>query len=788
MRYLENERRLEIGAEELVYFGRLERAISFSYEESGVGYPATEARRFCLTGQKERETLYYDHPMGEYCLAIQAQVDAIDDVTLHFIRPVTVAPDRADADTVAQTRGEAYCAGHIFACVTGRTPRLRLIYDNPDFPAPYIVEEEPTKQALEAFFHRLLASAECHAAPELDRVTRRLPTLKNARFPFPEIRWGQRELMEHCYTTIRRHGKLYACAPTGTGKTMSVLYPAVRAVGEGLCDKVFYLTPKNTTAMAVAHALTHLQRSGAEVRGMILTAKEKICPASLVCREGVACGLSPRAQGREDRAARELLSRGLAVVGEEEISEVAGKYRVCPYELSLRYSMYCDVICGDYNYLFDLRASLRRYFDRGGRYAFLVDEAHNLVERARELYSTAFTKRDLDDLARLTEPVPHMREAVSTFRAYFDRLMRDTLRDETYLGADGRSHGFASTEDLSAEMYTNVCNLAYALSDLPRGSLPDALMRELRPVGYDWLHNLEKLALYDGKFRTFYERDGEDYRFRTVCTDPSDAISLRLCRGESAVFFSATLTPTDYYRDVLGGDRTSTLLEVPSPFERDHLCVAVMDRISTRYQSRENTVREVVRAILTAVRAKPGNYMVFCPSYAYMTSVVKAVQNALPKLPILVQKREMSAAEREEFLRAFDANPKSALVGFCVMGGIYSEGIDLVGKRLIGAVIVGVGLPNLSNDREAIRAHFDSTADLGREYAYVYPGMNRVLQAAGRVIRTENDRGVVLLIDDRFATPEYKRLMPAHWHGLRFVGDVPSLENLLSSFWKKGEN
>jgi Rad3-related DNA helicase len=260
---------------------------------------------------------------------------------------------------------------------------------------------------------------------------------------------------------------------------------------------------------------------------------------------------------------------------------------------------------------------------------------------------------------------------------------------------------------------------------------------------------------------------------------------MRLACGDSAVFFSATLTPLPYYREVLGGDANSPLLDIPSPFDEKHLCVAVMDKISTRYMEREDTLRAVVRAILTCVKAKPGNYMIFCPSYHYMNLVHDLLHKALPALPTLLQKKEMTPKEREEFLSHFDAHAKTPLVGFCVMGGIYSEGIDLVGKRLIGAIVVGVGLPSLSNEREAIRVYFDEKSEEGNAYAYIYPGMNRVLQAAGRVIRTEDDRGVVLLIDDRFAEPTYRQLFPEHLRGLHFVGDGDSLTHLLRDFWKK---
>lgn len=785
MLYQEQDNRIELTAAELVFFARDERAISYSYEERGMGGVATPFKRLQLTGHEAGERLYFDIEEGGYAFTILSEIDSIDEETLTLLCEVPTRPDMPPDEVVAQVRGEAYCAGYIFSKVRMRTPILRVVYYSEDCPVPFVRVEEPSKEQLKTFFDRLMASAVAHAGPEIDRVTRRLPEMRRAVFPFPEIREGQREFMEVCHATIAKKERLYACAPTGTGKTMSVLYPAVCAIGEGLCEKAFYLTPKNTTAAAAADALRLLAQQGAPVRGILLTAKERICPVGLVCREGIPCRLSPRAPGREDRAARELLGKGLPVVGDTDILEVAKKYSVCPYEVSLRYSMYCDVIICDYNYLFDLRVYLRRYFDRGGKYTFLIDEAHNLVERSREMYTARFTTERLDTLASLVAPIPHIATALAAFRAWFDKTLEVVLRDETNLSQDNILRGFFATQELPEGLYSNLCALAYALTDLPKGVLPDEVERELRPMAFDVMHDLTRISLYDERYQTFYEREGDSYALSCVCLDASHAIDTRLSLGESAIFFSATLTPTEYYRDVLGGDRHSRMLEIPSPFDPSHLCVAVMDKISTRYLNRDETVREVVRAILTTVKAKPGNYMVFCPSYAYMTKVVKAFQRAMPQLAILVQERDMSRAKQEAFLAAFDAHPKQALIGFCVMGGIYGEGIDLVGKRLIGTIIVGVGLPSLTNEREAIRYYFEETREMGREYAYTYPGMNRVLQAAGRVIRTEEDRGVILLIDDRFATPEYKKLIPDHWRGLRFVGDSAALGQLLTRFWKK---
>lgn len=785
MRFDEKTQTIRMTAGELVAIARTRSALLYSAEEEGAGCPADESRRLQLTSHREAQSLFLETSRDGISYEIEAAPDDVSGYVITVIRRVPTRPDRPSAAAVAQARGEGYCAAHILHESCGGNYRLRLIFVSDDCPVPHIVEEEPKKDAPARFFEKVMREAAVYAAPEIDRVSRRLPAIKNARFPFERVREGQQELMETVYAAIRRRRRLYACAPTGIGKTVSVLYPALRALGAGATDKIFYLTPKNTAADSARAALEKFAAAGAPVRGVCLSAKEAVCPERMLCRDRVRCSLSPVAVSRMDAAARELLSCGRAVIGQKELLEAARKHSVCPYELSLQYSMYCDVVICDYNYLFDPRVSLKRYFAQPGRFAFLIDEAHNLVERARKIYGTSLTLSYVDALALLARGQARLTAAVSAFRTCFEGMMKRALHGEVKTGADGAKHAFAASGELPEDYYGALCELVYELAEVTQGRNQGLGESEkpLRAAYYELRNILDKLSLYDERFVTFYRFEGGDFECRTVCLDPAEVVGARLSLGESAVLFSATLTPLSYYREVLGGRRDSMTIDVPSPFDENRLCVAVMDKISTRYLERQDTVRAVVRAILTCVKAKPGNYMVFCPSYHYMTLLHEALHRAVPKLTTLVQGKNMSAAERAAFLAAFDEHSKSALVGFCVMGGIYSEGIDLVGRRLIGAVVVGVGLPTLSDEREAIRAYFDEKNESGRAYAYVYPGMNRVLQAAGRVIRTDEDRGVVLLIDDRFGEPEYRTLIPAHWHGLHYVGDGEALTRLLGRFW-----
>lgn len=787
MYYDKTAKKLMLSGRETVFYARRRLAVAYREEEREEGGdPVLGAFRERLFGGDTATTLTGDFSRGGYDFTVTMTVDRIEGGEVAIVRRVAGFPERADAETLRSVRGEGYLAAYLAGFTGGGDVRLRLYLVSELSPLPHIIDDVPARGAPARFFEKLCDAVAEHAAPLIERAAVRLPTMATAAFPYPTVREGQAELMETVYAVIAHGRRLYASAPTGTGKTMSVLYPAVRALGAGKTDKVFYLTSKNTTADAAAEALRRLYDSGADVRGVMLTSREALCPRNRVCQGGDVCDLSPLAPTREDAAVRELLDARLPVVSAKELLAAAERHLVCPCELMLRYSLYCDVVIGDYNYLFDPAVALRRYFEEGGNYTFLVDEAHNLVERARSIHHTEMSLSYLARLAAAVRGQAPLEDAVGTFRVYYEGMMKRALHGEVREEKDGAKSAFAASRELPEGYVTEFCALTYALLGAYRTARGEVRAR-LKPFVWHLKKAADALTDYDTHDITFLRLTGGDLTLETICLDPAAVVDRRLSLGRSAVLFSATLSPIAYYREVLGGRPGDRELELPSPFEEGHLAVAVMDKISTRYLERETTVRAVLRAILTTVKAKPGNYMVFCPSYAYLTRLAEALHRAVPALDILTQKPHMNAEERAAFLARFDANPSRALIGFCVMGGIYSEGIDLVGRRLVGAVIVGVGLPSVSDEREAIAAYFDDKSEEGRGYAYVYPGMNRVLQAAGRVIRSEGDRGVVLLIDDRFASPEYRRLLPAHWHGLHFVGDTEGLAHLLGNFWRGGK-
>jgi DNA excision repair protein ERCC-2 len=484
------------------------------------------------------------------------------------------------------------------------------------------------------------------------------------------------------------------------------------------------------------------------------------------------------------------------------LEAVAREHQVCPFELSLDLSSWVEVVVCDYNYLFDPKVYLRRHFsEEPGDYAFLVDEAHNLVDRAREMFSADLETREIQDVRHaLKQAVPRCAKALTRLTSALRKLAGPaTLPSDEF----AEPSLFPAASGAGVPPALSPIRLPQTTRDFPDGLLPpldDALkqaetwlarnqpadFRESLLELYFRLHSFRRTAeLYDERFVTITE-PGRSVRVRLFCLDPSFLLRQALARGKAAVFFSATLTPIDYYRALLGGSPEDPLLQLPSPFPPEHLAVLVQDRIRTHLKARAGSLPEVVQAIASLIEGRAGNYLVYLPSYQYMAAVQEKFHALYPAVPILVQRSGMSEPEREAFLATFAVEHGETLVGFAVMGGMFGEGIDLVGDLLIGAVIVGVGLPQLCVERDLIRDYFQAQTGAGFDYAYTFPGMNRVLQAIGRVIRSETDRGVVLLIDARFAEPRYRRLFPAWWRPAR-VRSTEEIRKGLAEFWVRSD-
>ncbi len=787
MRYSEKSREITVTPEEMVSFSLFHYLGTAAGEELLPVHRADAPTRRHLGLPEDAVPLERRFSSGGHEFRLVSTADGFlkegREKTLSLVFVTEDDPTSPGEPTRRAARGEAFL---LAAAVSPVPTRLSITYYNSLLDTHATVFERVTPKKLEGFFERAAAALSLYAASEIARVCERLPAMRRLRFPYPDTRLGQTELMGEVYRAVKRGGRLYASAPTGIGKTVSTLYPAVRAMGEGGCDKIFYLTAKATAARMAGQTAELLGRSGA-LRAVLLASKERLCPQrGTPCHEGVPCPRRRAGGAAEDRATAELLALRLPLLGPEDIARVAAAHGVCPHELSLRYSMLSDVVICDYNYLFDPATRLVRYFAMGGRYCFLVDEAHNLADRIRDTYTVTLTVGMLASL-----PFPEGEgELVLEARDRRDALLA-LLESELAPLADGAAkEGHPEGEilrTLPEWLLPHLAALLAPLGKLMRARSPEIdrdTRKRIRAFYYELKTILDILSAYDEGFRLLAFRDREGVGLRTLCLDPAGVIARALGDGRSAVLFSATLRPIDFYRDTLGGDASDATLELPSPFERDNLAVAVMDKISTRYADREATLPTVARTVLTTVGARPGNYMVFCPSFAYAEALSSAFARIAPGVRTLLQRRTMSPGERAAFLREFERTD-TPLAAFCVLGGIFGEGIDLAGRRLLGAVIVGVGLGTPDFYRDEMARYFRDKCERGVEYAYVYPGMNRVLQAAGRVIRAEGDVGAVVLIDDRLSSPVYREILPDHWHGLSYVGDERSLAEYLRRFWSR---
>ncbi len=652
-----------------------------------------------------------------------------------------------------------------------------------------------TPEELEAFYFDLLSRIEYRARILCEHETVLRPSAGGGRFPYSSTRDGQELLIKECYRDIRAGKRLFAEAPTGIGKTVSTLYPAVRALGEGHCDKIFYLTAKSATRREAYGAASAIFEAGAHLRTLVLTARDQICKNEAARRDsaGISRHCNPLdcsyAKGFFDRlptALCDLLSRQSGY-SRRTVEQTAEKHRICPYEFSLALSELCDIIICDYNYVFDPQVYLRRYFSPDAvdreRYVFLVDEAHNLADRARAMYSASLSTKELRALSeRLPEDHPFSLplEKLAITLQGFRRLCRDTIEKDS----DGVERGYYLNHGAIPSLDALVTQTRKTLENWLRTNGGDLLERAVDSY-IATLKRFEVISEYfDNSFLTFIELEGEARTVRLICLDPSRVLDARMKCAHAAVLFSATLTPPDYFADILGGGKDAVRISLPSPFDPENLCLCAVTGVSTRYEDREKSYRKLISIIAGTVSAKAGNYIVYFPSYAYMEKVAELFASRYPSVPLVKQTKNMTAAEKEAFLDAF-ADDDRLRIGFCVLGGSFSEGVDLPGRRLIGTVIVGTGLPGLSNERNILREHYEVTRERGYDYAYLYPGMNRVLQAAGRVIRREDDRGVVVLVDDRYADPRTRGILPDHWNGIEYAGNAGELAEIVRAFWEK---
>lgn len=610
---------------------------------------------------------------------------------------------------------------------------------------------------LTAFFAALLEQYGIWLRFEQEWKITRNTSITALNFPFPAYRKGQRELAVAVYRTISAGKNLYACAPTGIGKTLSSLFPSIKAMGKGKTAPLFYLTAKTVTRTVAEEAIRQMADKGLRFKSITLRAKEKICINSECICNPDNCEYAKGHFDRVNEAILELIKNN-DLITPVETETYAKNYRVCPHELALDAALWCDLIIGDYNHVFHPEVSLQRFFyDEKRDYIFLIDEAHNLADRVRDMYSANLRKsvfsqirtalKDKDSISK------SLRKSFRTVSAYLSGL-------ETQI-----------SKEIDMDFVKLIESAVIETGEWLSAKKNHALCEKILELYFEMNKFLIISEIYDTHYTSIVERFGRDSVVTLFCLDPSKHITDGLSRAKSSILFSATLTPLPYYREILGGGPEDFMVSLPSPFDPALLQLISHCGISTKYKDRENSYTPISQTIYETVTREKGNYLVFFPSYEYMQKVYELFCTQYPEVETLLQKSEMSETERADFLACFDSGNK--ITGFAVLGGIFSEGIDLVGDKLIGAIIVGVGIPKISMRQDLIKDYFNTKNGQGYDYAYVFPGMNKVLQAAGRVIRAEDDQGVVVLIDSRYSTAQYRGLFPEHWSHVQMARALP---------------
>lgn len=626
---------------------------------------------------------------------------------------------------------------------------IRLSYVHLETDEVKSFEKKFTMFELERFTLKVLKEYENFILFINKQRSIRNESIKLIKFPFEKYREGQRRLINISYCTIKEGERLFVQAPTGIGKTISTIFPSVKALGEEIGERIIYLTSKTINREVAEDAFKRLRQEGLNFKSIVITAKEKMC-----CNDTFDCN------PENCKYANEYYSRIRIVIldvlkNEECISteilqKYAGKYAVCPFELSLDLSMYCDGIICDYNYIFDPRVSLTRMLESNGNIV-LIDEAHNLIDRSRNMYSATLYKSQILNCKKITKgKFSKLHSVLGKINNYFIDLRNecDEKEVEWFYEAEGPKE------------LNKLLKLFLKESEeiLVRGSKFGGY-EEILQLYFDINAFNGTMQLYDKNYVTCMKKESKEFQLTLFCVDPSKNLKEYLSKCYSIILFSATMSPIKYYIDMLGGDEKSYRLKLPSPFKKENLKVYVSP-INIRYNYRKKTLKLVGDTICSFINKRVGNYMIFSPSYAYMELLWDEMnQRNINNYKLIKQKQGMPEEEKTDFLEKFKNN--NNLLVFCVLGGMFSEGIDLPGDQLIGSIIIGVGYPKIGMENEIIKEFYKEN---GYDYAYVFPGINKVQQGVGRVIRTETDTGRVLLIDDRYITNKYGVLLPNEWY------------------------
>lgn len=720
-----------------------------------------------------KETFYVD----DFSVSLEGRADGViieqDEVTIDEIKS-TISPLKEYYDSQKEWHlGQAKCYALMYAHSHHLNEiSVQLTYINQIDNSKMIKSFDYFVDSLEKDIKELIREYLEFYKLIFARTEKRNDSAKTLEFPFKEFRNGQKLLAKYAYGVAINGGILFAEAPTGIGKTISTLYPFVKSFAEEKNDKIFYLTAKNSGRETAYETTKILMENGLYASAIMITAKDKIC----LC-PGKACNPDecPFAKDYYTNIRRVLIEsiKEERLFSPQKILEIAKHNAICPFELSLDLSLYVDIIICDYNYMFDPMVYLKRYFDEdASKMLVLVDESHNLVERGRNMYSASIDSYSFKKAKQAVRQLEHkkIKNAIKRISKMFNNF-EDFPIGETPI------------EYLEATDLNGINAFLLAASDVNKHH-HSAIGEEFTDFFFELNKFFRIYEYFDDTFTLYVTKnEHNDTKITLFCLDPSKHLKDSLKKVKSKIIFSATLSPSKYYVDMIGGTKSDPLLTLPSPFPRENLDLLIAPKVSVKYKNRNQTYNEVANYIDAFVKGHIGNYFVYVPSYEYLDNLAPYLQDK--EYTLLIQERDMSEIDKEHFLSCFVDKPKKTMIGLAVVGGAFGEGIDLVSERLIGVVVVGVGLPQICFERNLIRAYFDKIENKGFDYAYANPGMNKVMQAVGRVIRSENDKGVALLIDERYLSNKYRELFSSAWNHYKVVTSTQDVKEEVENFWNR---
>ena len=594
-------------------------------------------------------------------------------------------------------------------------------------------------------------------------------TIQSIKFPYEKMRPGQRDMMKACYQTMKQKDILYTIAPTGIGKTMASLFSSLKTLEKK--DKLFYLTAKGSGKNAPLSAIQLLALQGLRVKTINLIAKKKICNIKAKNCNPEECPYAKSYFDKKREALKEIF-QAYDIYDEDILKSIGEKYKLCSFEFSLDLSYYCDIIIADYNYVFDPRAHLIRYFEDDTYHPkVLVDEAHNLISRSKEMYSATLCESDIRLLRRILNGYePSIRKDCNILLEKINDF-RDILAEKT----------IHIEQSLNKEWLVLLKNLLTKCDSIFADNKKIKNKDEVLEAYFN-IYDFVQIAGYFGPTHRFIVKlNQEECILQLLCLDASSFILDTIKESiQGIVFFSATLLPFEYHADLLTQGE-GNFLELPSPFDPAKLDIIINNKISTKYKDRENSIDSIIETIEIVTKTKQGNYIIFFPSYQYLNLVVERIVQ--PDYEMIIQKNDISELKRNEIIDRFK-DTTNTKVGFFVLGGVFSEGIDFIGDWLNGVIVVGVGLPLICDENNLMKEYFEEIYQMGFDYAYTYPGFTKVVQAAGRVIRSEKDKGIVLLLDNRFTQFKYQQIMPRHWLNKKIITDDYHLKKELIQFFQ----